>query len=69
MNSIPQQEVAKGNGQLAFIPTTSLLLYEKSFSNNTFWRLNYFYELLIVLNFELENLNYEPVNGFKFNVL
>jgi hypothetical protein len=32
---------------------------EKSFSNNTFWRLNYF-ELLIVLYFELENLNHEP---------
>jgi hypothetical protein len=62
MNSIPQQEVANGQSELArAIPTTSFRVVEKSFSNNTFWRLNYFMlELLIVLYFELENLNHEP---------
>jgi hypothetical protein len=64
MNSIPQQDVAKGNGQSELaraIPTTSFSFVAKNFSNNTFWRLNHFMlELLIVFYFELENLNYEP---------
>jgi hypothetical protein len=64
MNSIPQQEVAKGNGQSELaraIPTTSFRVVAKNPSPTTFWRLNYFMlELLIVLYFELENLNHEP---------
>jgi hypothetical protein len=46
MNSIPQQEVAKGNGQSELAQPYlqhHLELWRKSFSNNTFWRLNYFY--------------------------
>jgi hypothetical protein len=52
----------KGNGQSEFASHTyNIRVVEKSFSNNTFWRLNYFMlELLIVLYFELENLNHEP---------
>jgi hypothetical protein len=53
----------KGNGQSECEPYLQhhLELWRKSFSNNTFWRLNYFMlELLIVLYFELENLNHEP---------
>jgi hypothetical protein len=45
MNSIPQQEVA-GNGQSEWHEPYlqhHLGLWRKSFSNNTFWRLNYFY--------------------------
>jgi hypothetical protein len=63
MNSIPQQEVAKVMAKVNCEPYLQhhLELWRKSFSNNTFWRLNYFMlELLIVLYFELENLNHEP---------
>jgi hypothetical protein len=60
MNSIPQQDVAKGNGQSELaraIPTTSFSLWRKILLN-PFWRLNHFlFELLIVFYFELENLN------------
>jgi hypothetical protein len=37
-----------------------LEVWQKSFSNNTFWRQLFMFELLIVLYFELENLNHEP---------
>jgi hypothetical protein len=46
MNSIPQQEVAKGNGQSELaraIPTTSFRVVAKNPSPTTPWRLNYFY--------------------------
>jgi hypothetical protein len=64
MNSIPQQEVAKGNGQSELaraIPTTSFRLWRKSFSTTPSGGSTIFMlELLIVLYFELENLNHEP---------
>jgi hypothetical protein len=64
MNSIPQQEVAKGNGQSELARPYlqhHLELCEKSLpttpsGGSTIFML----ELLIVLYFELENLNHEP---------
>jgi hypothetical protein len=64
MNSIPQQEVAKGNGQSEFgepYLQHHLELWQKNppttpSGGSTIFML----ELLIVLYFELENLNHEP---------
>jgi hypothetical protein len=65
MNSIPQQEVAKGNGQSELaraIPTTSFRVVAKNPSPTTpsGGSTIFMFELLIVLCFELENLNHEP---------
>jgi hypothetical protein len=62
MNSIPQQEVANGNGQSELaraIPTTSFSVVAKNPSPTTpsGGSTIFMLELLIVLYFELENLN------------
>jgi hypothetical protein len=62
MNSIPQQEVAKGNkSELArAIPTTSFRVVAKILLQQHLLAAIFMLELLIVLYFELENLNHEP---------
>jgi hypothetical protein len=49
MNSIPQQEVAKATAKVNCNHTYNIIQFcgEKTFSNNTFWRLNFIFELLI----------------------
>jgi hypothetical protein len=62
MNSIPQQvEGNSQSGALRAIPTTSFRLLRKpSLQHLLAVQLFFMFELLIVLYFELENLNHEP---------
>jgi hypothetical protein len=70
MNSIPQQDVAKGNGQSELaraIPTTSFRVVAKNPSPTTpsGGSTILIPELLIFLYFELEKLNLKPVKGLN----
>jgi hypothetical protein len=60
MNSIPQQEVVMAKSELAHVPTTSFRVVAKNPPTTPSGGSTIFMLELIVLYFELENLNHEP---------